>query len=139
MKVGVTKRETNDIHFENGCLIKFYNQDKLVPPSTTIDLLLVDDLYMMKTDILKNLFPQSKRCLIYTIPSKDGILQKFQSSVFNVKHYNWECVPTRDENWVKNEILQTGGVIDFINEYGCGEENDRLKSIIRDYKIDSIL
>ena len=143
MRVGVTKREINDIHFENGCVIRFYSHDKLIPSSVNINLLIIDDLSRMRPDILKDLFPQCERCLISTLPSKDKLTKvqynTFGVGVFNIIKYNWECVPTRDENWAKNEILQIGGALDFINEYSCGEANDRLKAIVRDYKIESIL
>lgn len=146
MKIGVTElkpkiftanRKTL-MKFENGCEIRFSQADNI---SGHIDFLIIED--MKDSSVFTNLIPilsSAAGFLIYGLPNNDPIFQQIQltSSIINHKQYNWNSVPNRDVEWVKQEILNIGGVREFINEYSNGEMTPELKILLRDKLIDDL-
>lgn len=147
MKIGVTEikpkiftsnSKKTLMKFENGCEIRFSQADNV---NGHIDFLIIED--MKDSTVFTNLIPilsSAAGFLIYGLPNNDPVFQQIQltSKIINHKQYNWNSVPNRDVEWVKQEILNIGGVREFINEYSNGEITPELKIILRDKLIEDL-
>jgi hypothetical protein len=142
LQIGVIDYSSVKIKFENGSSISFYQQNKN-NVGFSVDFLIVEDLNLMNQSIINTWLPIVKgSLLVTTLPSSDRshwINQCLTNNNFSVKYFDWTCIPERGNTWVKNELLATGGISSFINEYCCGKITPETQSILRDIKIDSIL
>lgn len=149
LKSGVTKiggrNKSYSMDFENGCRIVFKIQSELLI-GASIDFLIIEDLELMKIDILPTNSPLVRdRILVSTLPSNDAnswvykVINNQTLHQFNLQYFDWSLIKDRDSNWIRHEMIHLGGLNEFINEYCCGRVTPEIQSYLRDIKIDSIL
>jgi hypothetical protein len=149
LKSGVTKisgrNKSHSMDFESGCRIVFKIQSELLI-GASIDFLIIEDLELMKIDILPTNSPLVRdRILVSTLPSNDTkswvykVCNNQTLHQFNLQYFDWSLIKDRDFNWIRHEMIHLGGLNEFINQYCCGRVTPETQSYLRDIKIDSIL